>query len=816
MNIAEKMEIFNNQQTGASSGFERNLAFIIGIDNYQNGIPSLKTAANDAKKFAEVLESKHQYQARICLNSDATLSNLYQFLEEILPAQVTENDRLLFYFAGHGTIDGEGDDGPTGYFLPQDAIRGEITTYLPMTRLYESLNKLPCRHFLGILDCCFAGAFRWLTTRDLLTSPDKIYQERYERYIQDPAWQIITAAAYDQKALDVDPFAFERGQIGNHSPFTGALLEALSGTNKDNPFSDGVITAQKLSSYLRDRVEPATAAINRRQTPVLIPLRRHDKGEYIFLSPGHPLNLELAPPLNEKDNPYKGLLSFEEEDSKLFFGRKALTQQLCERVIQQPLTIVLGASGSGKSSLVKAGLIPYIKENYQHWHILSPIRPGESPFRALRNAFAKDNLPVAAVTTLGTQQKVDSLFANIDTWFNLNSNSGLLIVIDQLEELVTLAYNEQEREAFLQFLATALKKYPQRLRIVFTLRIDFEAQLRNHALETYWQATGARFLVEDMTREELRQVIEEPASKAVIFFEPHSLVENLIDEVYRMPGALPLLSFTLSELYLKYFSSVRLLDLQSNSIREFKAHPNEVNSVSWSQDGQKISTIGDGGDDSPDTPNNNCKVKDGQKISTMEDGGDDSPDTPNNNSSVKLWDTKGKFLDKLDKKQGDGRSNFQSISFQSDGNPVIISKGDIDQDTGNINSLDLSGNQVNIIPGRQSRNHLQKVEISHDASLLLTTEDATTDTKKENILALWNLKGGNLMTFSVNNDIKSLSLSNDNSMLAVMTKDGKTELWQLGKFDELLSKGCERARNYLQNNPNVAKSDRNLCDDVGQ
>ena len=539
------------------SEFSRNWAVVIGINNYGSGIPPLQNAVNDAKKLVEILREKHGYKVWVFLDQIANLKNLNHLLEKTLPQQVTTDDRLLFYFAGHGTIDGEGDDGPVGYFLPQDARRGETTTYLPMTKLYESLNKLPCRHFLGILDCCFAGAFRWLTTRDLLTAPEKIYQERYERYIKDPAWQIITSAAYDQKALDIDPFAFERGQIGNNSPFAAALLEALQGAAKDDPFQEGVITATKLYSYLRDRIEPITHAKGQRQTPVLLPLRRHDKGEYIFLSPGHPLNLELSPPLNEKDNPYKGLFSFEEEDSKLFFGRKALTKQLYERVSQQPLTIVLGASGSGKSSLVKAGLIPYIKENYQHWDILAPIRPGESAFRALRNAFAKDNLPIAVVTTLTTEQKIESIFASLNTWFNLNPTSKLLIIIDQLEELITLSHDEQEREAFLNFLAKALEKYQQQLRIVFTLRIDFETQLRSSVLEAYWQVTGARFFVEDMTREELRQVIEEPASKAVIFFEPHNLVEDLIDEVYQMPGALPLLSFTLSELYLKYLRSVR-------------------------------------------------------------------------------------------------------------------------------------------------------------------------------------------------------------------------------------------------------------------
>ena len=234
MIIAQQTVILNNPERSASSGFERNLAFIIGIDNYQSGVPPLKTAVNDAKKLIEVLRSKHQYQTWVCLDSFATLNNINQFLEETLPAQVTENDRLLFYFAGHG-VALNGDDGPVGYLIPQDAKLNETKSYLPMAKLHSALSKLPCRHFLGILDCCFAGAFRWSSTRDLITSPEVIYQEHYDRFIRDAAWQIITSSASDQKALDNFQLDTERGQVGNHSPFATALLEALEGAADTYP-----------------------------------------------------------------------------------------------------------------------------------------------------------------------------------------------------------------------------------------------------------------------------------------------------------------------------------------------------------------------------------------------------------------------------------------------------------------------------------------------------------------------------------------------------------------------------------------------------
>ena len=553
------------------SNFEHSYALIIGINDYKNGISSLKTAVSDATEIARILETEHDYTVNLLLNQAATLSQLRQILEIELPKQIQKGDRFLFYFAGHG-IALNGEDGPEGYLVPENAKLGNVSTYLPMSEVNKALLQLPCRHFLGILDCCFAGAFRWSSMRKAIpVELGILHKERYDRFIQDPAWQVVTSAACDQFAWDAFDLKDDRGQIGVHSPFACALIEALEGkadafppAETGKPAGDGVITATELYLYLRDRVEIATEARAIRQTPGIHCLKKHDKGEYIFLTPGHALNLPPAPPLDESKNPYRGLQPFEEKHSQLFFGRNELIEKLQAFVKTHSLTVVLGASGSGKSSLVKAGLIPKLKQQKsEKWSILSPIRPGETPFQALNNALVDAQLPKVKL-----QNPQTTLTESIAVWAKNHPNFKLFIFIDQSEEIITLCQDEDECKEFFQQILQAINAHRDKLRVVLSLRSDFEPQVRDVGLKFFptvlKQEVGntetelkkrwvnGRFIVPAMTRSELREAIEKPAEARVMYFQPHDLVEQLIDEVADMPGALPLLSFGLSELYLKY------------------------------------------------------------------------------------------------------------------------------------------------------------------------------------------------------------------------------------------------------------------------
>ncbi len=526
------------------SPFAHSIAVIIGINAYREGIPALRTAVNDARRLGTLLAEEHGYDLISLLDDDATQERIATLLTQELPARIGADDRVLFYFAGHG-VARDGDDGPNGYLLPVNAVRGDDTTFLHMPLVHDALLALPCRHMMVILDSCFSGAFRWSGVRDIEAEPEVVHQEKFERFVRDPAWQVLTSAAQDQKALD----QLSAGALGSrpgdgaHSPFALALFDALRGAGDLVPHGagDGLVTATELYLYIEETLQSAVLAAGKEQTPRLWPLRKHDRGEFVFFVPGRELTLPPAPPLTFENNPWRGLGSYDSSDAALFFGRETEIAALTQRIIAQPLTVVLGASGSGKSSLVKAGVVPALLAS--GWQVAPIVRPGTEPLAALAAALA----PLGRTVTGAT---ADTIAAMVDARLKASPGTKLLLVIDQFEEMITLARRAGERERTIALLARLVAAHPDALRIVITLRSDFEPNFDRAGLGERWQQ--GRFVVPPMSRAGLRDVIEKPALARVLYFDPSTLVDTLLDEVVATPGALPLLSFALSEMYIRY------------------------------------------------------------------------------------------------------------------------------------------------------------------------------------------------------------------------------------------------------------------------
>jgi class 3 adenylate cyclase/WD40 repeat protein len=248
-------------------------------------------------------------------------------------------------------------------------------------------------------------------------------------------------------------------------------------------------------------------------------------------------------------NPYKGLRAFDEADAEDFFGREGLTEHLVDRLARTRFLAVVGPSGSGKSSVVRAGLVPALRrgsiEGSEHWTIVQMF-PGAYPLEELEAVLLKAaaDPPTSLIEQLeegerGLVRALKRILPDDDT--------ELVVVLDQLEEVFTLVEDESRRIHFLGLLERAVTDPKSRLRVVTTLRADFYDRPLLYSgfaelLRDYVEA------LVPLTPEEFERAIVRPAERAGLAFEPGLLAEMVAD-VANEPGALPLLQYALTELY---------------------------------------------------------------------------------------------------------------------------------------------------------------------------------------------------------------------------------------------------------------------------
>ncbi len=255
------------------------------------------------------------------------------------------------------------------------------------------------------------------------------------------------------------------------------------------------------------------------------------------------------------DNPYKGLRAFQEADVADFFGREVLVDQLLVRMADQTdegvrFLAVVGPSGSGKSSAVRAGLIPALRQNRlpnsKYWFVAEMI-PGPRPFEELEAALLRVavNSPADLAQQLSSDER--GLLTSIEQILPADPNTEVVLVIDQFEEVFTLLENEAERVLFLDSLIRAVSAPESRLRVILTLRADFYD--RPLLYPAFGHLIRKRTeVVLPLTEPELEQAIVKPAEQVNITFEP-GLREAIIKDISEQPGALPLLQYALTELF---------------------------------------------------------------------------------------------------------------------------------------------------------------------------------------------------------------------------------------------------------------------------
>ncbi|MEP0870950.1 caspase family protein [Trichocoleus desertorum AS-A10] len=524
-------------------------ALVVGINAYQS-LPSLNAPARDAEAIAQQLQTYGEFrvtrlpeivatdnaagtvQTRVGLKTQVTLRELEAALIRLFkPKGNNIPHTALFYFSGHGL---QKDAGIQEGYLALSDSKPDVGFYgLSLFWLRRLLQESPVRQRIIWLDCCHSGELFNMLEADpgAHAGTDRLFMAASREY--ETAYESLDSA---------------------YSVFTQAVLNGLDPKSNEN----GVVTNYSLTHWVSSALK----------TEVQQPLFENSGSEIILTRCTQPPSTVLSVK-SQTICPYRGLEFFDESHAEYFFGREDLTDQLIDKLRHGKFVAVVGASGSGKSSLLRAGLIHELRKGNKfsgsdRWQI-KLITPGDHPLRSLAHAFIdpqatgleraeqlrraeaflKDGgsglAQLAQASAIASQKTTDG---------QSTAGSRLVLVIDQFEEVFTLCQgqqSEQERYRFFNCLVGALQEAGHYLSIVIGLRADFfgKCSLYNQLAQKIEQNLVT---VTPLTYEQIKATIVRPAQRVGLVCEPNLIYTMLLD-VVGAPGELPLLQYTLLELW---------------------------------------------------------------------------------------------------------------------------------------------------------------------------------------------------------------------------------------------------------------------------
>jgi len=490
-------------------------ALVVGINQYPclqetptSKAKNLTTPAGDAEAIAQLLEKYGDFQVRRlpASNQDGKLrvdskkllkaADLQEAITELFhPKGHHVPETAILFFAGHGLR--RSSDGTTeGYLATSDANPRRGLWGLSLRWLRQLLQESPVRQQIIWLDCCHSGELLNFAETDLGE-----YEKGRDRCF------IVASRDFQVAYAAVE---------GDRGVLSGALLQGLDPTRQ----LDKWVTNYSLVDFVKSALKEAP------QHPICT-----NSGGQIILTGEQSVTSSICP--------YKGLayFDFNDEDPKYFHGRTVLTNQLLDKVSSSNFLAVLGASGSGKSSVARAGLLHQLKlgeaiPGSDRWKIYEPFTPGKEPLKSLEQVIGV---------------KADQLESIV------KAVERVVLVVDQFEEVFTECRGsqdkEKERQQFFEYLMSAVKNLGDKLCLVLVMRDDFQhkcAEQKYAGIATKIDENLVR--VKQMTQEELREAITRPAKRVGLEVE-RELVAQIVDDVAGSPGDLPLLQYTLTELW---------------------------------------------------------------------------------------------------------------------------------------------------------------------------------------------------------------------------------------------------------------------------
>ncbi len=273
--------------------------------------------------------------------------------------------------------------------------------------------------------------------------------------------------------------------------------------------------------------------------------------------------------LAEGESPYPGLTAFQEADADRFFGRARDVSRMVARIRELPLTGIVGPSGVGKSSFIRAGVGPALKASGESWEVVT-IRPGRYPLSSLASVLERTTLRtgVANVTDdehgqqIGRLRREPGLLGATLRARAAKNGNHILLFVDQFEELYTLVGDGEERNAFTAALAAVADDAAAPLRVVVSMRSDFLDRVSEDPRFMEELSRGLVFLSAP-DRDGLREALELPVEMVGYRYETAAMVDDMLDALAGTPGALPLLQFAAAKLWDARDRQQRLLTLTS-------------------------------------------------------------------------------------------------------------------------------------------------------------------------------------------------------------------------------------------------------------